>query len=148
MKEKASIEPEKVRHTVTIQMPRKTWELLEWICRFDNRNPRQQISYFLNILSGETIPTDTLTLELYRPLYGLFKRFKEKVKNPPSSVLGITAPKILEFFGGSGNCKGKNRLLKTLDLMDFRHEEARVLFFFGTNRSRICKIDTIGDILN
>ncbi len=78
MKEKTNIKSEEVKHTVTIQVPRKTWELLEWICNFDiRREPRRQISYFLTILSGETIPTDTLTLELYRPLYGLLKRFKE-----------------------------------------------------------------------
>ena len=68
---------EKVKHTVTVEVSRQTWELLEWICRFDGRAPRQQISYFLNILSGETVPSDTLSLELYKPLYGLLKQFKE-----------------------------------------------------------------------
>jgi len=68
---------EKVKHTVTIQVSPRTWELLEWICRFDGRSPRQQISYFLNILSGEAVPTDTLSLKLYKPLCGVLKRFKE-----------------------------------------------------------------------
>jgi len=46
-----------VKHTITVKVTPKTWDIFKMICDTNSRCPGNQIAWFLQLMSGESKPS-------------------------------------------------------------------------------------------